>query len=117
MPLTGSIVLISRPESVRDGHNKNEWEEILTYLLFTKREDPREETGLTCSMMLIGWSVREPMQILQGLLIEENDVRKQPAVEHIVNMQEKLSDIGILLKDKQLNRQRKIKALDDRHRG
>jgi len=94
--------------------NRNEWDEMLPYLLFAYREVPHEETGFAPFEMLYGWPVRGPMQILQGLFTGEEDVRKS-TVEHVVKMREKLADIGTLVKDNLFERQKKIKALYDRH--
>ncbi|KAL3863265.1 hypothetical protein ACJMK2_005030 [Sinanodonta woodiana] len=83
---------------------------MLPFLLFAYREVPHEETPFE---MLYGWPVRGPMQILQGLFIGEEDVRKSTG-EHVVKMRENLADIGALVKENLLDRQEKIKALYDR---
>ncbi|KAL3865773.1 hypothetical protein ACJMK2_043128 [Sinanodonta woodiana] len=93
--------------------NKNEWDEMLPFLLFTYREVPHEETGFAPIEMLYGWPVRGPMQILKGLFMGEENVRKS-TVEHVVKMRETLADIGALVKESLLDRQKKIKALYDR---
>ncbi|KAL3879165.1 hypothetical protein ACJMK2_031474 [Sinanodonta woodiana] len=93
-------------------NNNNEWDEMLPFLLFAYREVPHEETGFAPFEMLYGWPVRGPMQILQGLFMGEEDVRKS-TVEHVVKMREKLADIGALVKENLLDRQKKIKALYD----
>ncbi|KAL3875834.1 hypothetical protein ACJMK2_033745, partial [Sinanodonta woodiana] len=94
--------------------NKNEWDEMLPFLLLAYREVPHERSGFTLFEMLYGWSVRVPMKLLQVLFTGEGDVRNS-TVEHVVKLHEKWADIGFLVKDNLLERPKRLKALYDCH--
>ncbi|KAL3865557.1 hypothetical protein ACJMK2_042974 [Sinanodonta woodiana] len=87
---------------------------MLAIVLFAYREVPYVETGFAPFEMLHGWLIMGTMQILQCLFTGEEDVMKS-TVEYVVKMYEKLADTGALAKDNLLDRQKKIKALYDRH--
>ncbi|KAL3866616.1 hypothetical protein ACJMK2_043900 [Sinanodonta woodiana] len=94
--------------------NKNEWDEMLPFLLFACREVPHEGSGFAPYGMLYGWPVRVPMKLLQGLFTGDGDVWNS-TVEIVVKMHEKLAGIGFLVKDNLLDCPKKLKALYDCH--
>ncbi|XP_021357117.1 uncharacterized protein LOC110452766 [Mizuhopecten yessoensis] len=94
--------------------NEEAWDELLPYALFAYREVQHEETGFNPFEMLYGWPVRGPLQILEQTMPRKGEVKKS-AIDHIVQIRERLKMITDTVRENLSIKRQKIKQWYDRN--
>ena len=93
--------------------NQKDWDEYLPYLLFSYREVPQETTGFSPFELLYGRRVRGPLDVLRESWTDEQS-SKVPVAAHVVEMRDRMEEMGEIVREHAAKAQRKRKSYYDR---
>ena len=93
--------------------NQKDWDEYLPYLLFSYREVPQETTGFSPFELLYGRRVRGPLDVLRESWTDEQS-SKVPVAAHVVEMRDRMEEMGEIVREHAAKAQRKQKSYYDR---
>ena len=97
----------------RSGSDLKDWDKSLKYLLFAYRSTPHCTTGYAPFTLLFGRDVRGPLDILHEAWLQ-GDCEQASVHEWLNSVQAQISDISVLVGNKETVAKAKMKAQYDR---